>query len=167
MRIHLFAFMLHYFLCFIWIFCLCQTHWQQMLLREILCWNIFESQNREIFYLNVLSHTLSFIYFHTEWNKPSQMEISEGLKQKAFYLLSTDFTQTQQFVNPVQSSFWVMTALHIKAEKEMSERSFYHCYSIWKARVNIHPWLFYLHYRFITAYIPVLCESCETMHSMD
>lgn len=83
------------------------------------------------------------------------MGISKGLKQKVFYLLSTDFTQTQKFVNPVQSSFWVMTMLHIKAEKEMSERSFYHCYSIWKARVNIHPWLSYLHYRFITACIPV------------
>lgn len=45
----------------------------------------------------------------------------------------------------------------------MSERSFYHCYSIWKATVNIHPWLSYLHYRFITACIPVLCESCETV----
>lgn len=76
-----------------------------LLLKEIICGNIFESQKPKIFHLNALSYTLSFIYFHSEQNKPQQKEISKGLKQKVFYLLSTDFIQTQQFVNPVQSSF--------------------------------------------------------------
>lgn len=41
-----------------------------MLLREIVCWNIFESQKPKIFHPNDLPCTLSFIHFHAEWNKP-------------------------------------------------------------------------------------------------